>query len=142
MKITTILFLILLPLAVYSQDFKFHGRSETAEIKVFRLGEDQPYEQKEDDKKVNVMFDGQQLTIGKETFKYIWHQNSRDMETIQLNCIERVDDGNFPYINARFELNFLDADHVIVTRILHENPTTETRIKYSVDVKRTSRTGN
>lgn len=142
MKLTSILFFILLPFAAFSQDFKFHGRSGTTEIKVYRLGEEQPFEQKEDDKKVNVMFDGQQLTIGKETFKYIWHQNSRDMGTIQLNCIERVEEGDFPYINARFELNFLDADHVIVTRIKHDSPTTVTRLKYSVDVKRTSGTGN
>jgi len=142
MKIISILFLVLLPYALFSQDFKFHGKSAKTETKVYRLGEDQPFEQKESDKKVEVMFDGQQLTIGKETFKYIWHQNSRDMETIQLNCIERVEEGNYPYISARFELIFLDADHVIVTRIKNDSPTTETWVTYSVDVKRTSGTGN
>lgn len=142
MKIISILFFILLPYTLFSQDFKFHGKSGMTETKIYRLGEDQPFEQKEDDKKVEVKFDGQLLTIGKETFKYIWHQNSRDMETIQLNCIERVEEGNFSYINARFELIFVDADHVIVTRIKQDTPTTETRITYSVDVKRTSGTGN
>ena len=138
MKNILILFLLLIPFSLFSQDFKFHGKSGKTEMRIYRLGEDQPVEQKEDDKKVEVQFDGQQLTIGKETFKYIWHQNSRDMETIQLNCIERVEDGNYPYINARFELVFVDVDHITVTRIKHDSPTTETRITYSVNVKRTS----
>jgi hypothetical protein len=142
MKNVLILFFLLIPFSLFSQDFKFHGKSGKTETKIYRLGEDQPMEQKEDDKKVEVQFDGQQLTIGKDTFKYIWHQNSRDMGTIQLNCIERVEDGSYPYITARFELVFIDADHVKVTRIKQDTPTTEAWITYSVDVKRTSGTGN
>jgi hypothetical protein len=142
MKIIFSLCLFLMPIVLFGQDFKFHGRSATTETKIYRLGEDQPMEEKEENKKVDIQFDGQQLTIGKETFKYIWHQNSRDMGTVQLNCIERVEEGNYPYINARFELVFLDADHVRVTRIKQESPTTEARITYSVDVKRTSGGGN
>ena len=142
MKNALILFLMLIPFSLFSQDFRFHGKSGKTETKIYRLGEDEPMEQKEDDKKVEVQFDGQQLTIGKDTFKYIWHQNSRDMGKIQLNCIERVEDGNYPYITARFELVFIDADHVKVTRIKQDTPTTEAWITYSVDVKRTSGTGN
>jgi hypothetical protein len=137
-----IFFLVLISFPVFSQDFKFHGKSGKTETKIYQLGESQPAEEKVDDKKVDVQFDGQQLSIGKETFKYIWHQNSRDMGKIQLNCIERVEDGNYPYITARFELVFIDADHVRITRIKQETPTTEAWITYSVDVKRTSGTGN
>jgi len=142
MKNYLILLLLLFPFSLFSQDFKFHGKAGKTETRIYRLGESQPMEQKEDDKKVEIQFDGQQLTIGKETFKYIWHQNARDMQTIQLNCIERVEDGDYPYIYARFELVFLDADHINVTRIKQDTPTTEARITYSVDVKRTSGTGN
>jgi len=142
MKNTLFLFLILVPFSLFSQDFKFHGKSATTETKIYRIGEDEPVAQKEEKNKVDVQFDGQQLTIGKETFKYIWHQNSRDMEIIQLNCIERVEEGPFPYIDARFEIAFLDADHVRITRFKNESPTTEAHITYSVDVKRTTNTGN
>ena len=138
MKNLILLLLFIIPLTVFSQDFKFRGKSKKTETKVYHIGEDQPFEQQENDKKVEVQFDGTQLTIGKETFKYIWHQNSRDMETVQLNCIERVEDGDYSYINARFEIVFLDSDHLQITRFKSESPTNEARITYAVDIIKTT----
>jgi len=138
MKNIIFLLLLLIPMTVFSQDFKFRGKSKKAETKVYNIGEDEPFEEHNEDKKVEVQFDGAQLTIGKETFRYIWHQNSRDMETVQLNCLERVEEGNYSYINARFELNFLDSDHLRITRYKSTSPTTEARITYSVDIIKTT----
>jgi hypothetical protein len=59
-----------------------------------------------------------------------------------LNCIERVEDGPYPYIDARFEVVFVDPDHVRITRFKHDSPTTQAHITYSVDVKRSTDTGN
>ncbi len=129
---------LLIPMTVCSQDFKFKGKSKKTETKVYNIGEDQPSNQKEDDKKMDVQFDGVQLIIGKETFRYMWHQNSRDLETVQLNCIERVEEGNYSYINARFELIFLDSDHLQITRYKSTSPSTEARITYSVDIIKTT----
>ena len=138
MKHVLIVLLAFMPVYLFAQDFRFHGKSSKTETKVYIVGEDQPSESSEDDKKVEVKFDGQQLSIGRDTFKYIWHQNSRDMETIQLNCIERVEEGSFPYIDAKFEVVFLDADHLRITRFKQETPTSLKYITYSVDIKRTS----
>jgi hypothetical protein len=138
MKHVLIVLLILMPVYLLAQDFRFNGKSSKTETKIFMVGEDQPIESSEDEKKVEIKFDGQQLSIGKDTFKYIWHQNSRDMETIQLNCIERVEEGSYPYIDAKFEIVFLDSDHLRITRFKQETPTSLKNITYSVDIKRTS----
>lgn len=138
MKNALIFLFTLLPLFLFGQDFRFNGKSSKTETKTFLIGETQPLESLVDDKKIEIKFDGQQLTIGKETFKYIWHQNSRDMEKIQLNCIERVEEGFYPYIDAKFEVVFLDEDHVRITRFKNETPTSLKHITYSVDIKRTT----
>jgi hypothetical protein len=138
MKNLVFILITLVPVSLFGQDFRFNGKSSKTETKSFNVGENQPFESLEDKKKIEINFNGQQLNIGKETFKYIWHQNSRDMGSIQLNCIEPVEEGSFPYIDAKFEIVFQDADHLQITRFKNETPTLLKHIIYSVDIKRTS----
>ncbi len=121
------------------QDFKFKGQCRSTLIEHFKLGEKKAFESKEENKKVNIQFDGRVLTTGKSDHKYIWHQNSRDMEVIQLNCIERVEDGRYPYIDAKFEIKFVDSKHIELIKFVSTSPTTEKRITYFIEIKKTTK---
>ncbi len=138
MKHTLGILFILFSSCLYGQDFEFHGKSKNAIITHYNLGDNEPYARQEESKRLNIAFNGRELSIGKELYKYIWHQNSKDMEIVQLNCIERDEAGAFPYKDAKFEIFFRDIDHIEITQYVSLTPTTEKQIKYFIDVQRTS----
>ena len=138
MKYLVLFLLSITCLSVNAQDFKFRGKTEKIENRYFTLGKDDPDKTDESDKKVSISFDGTQLLIGKETYKYMWHQLSREDDTIQLNCIERREEGEFPYIDAKFEIDFLSDLEIKLTQFKPTSATTYTETTYSIGVIKTT----
>jgi hypothetical protein len=137
-------YLILLILIFFStlslaQDFKFKGKTSSIINQDFTRGKDDPDKVEEKNKKVNVSFDGTTLLIGKESYKYMWHQNSKVNDSVQLNCIERVEDLDYPYIDAKFELEFLPDDQVRIVQFQESSETTYSRIFYTVNIIKTTK---
>ena len=137
-------YLILLILIFFStlslaQDFKFKGKTSSIINQDFTRGKDDPDKVEEKNKKVNVSFDGTTLLIGKESYKYMWHQNSKVNDSVQLNCIERVEDLDYPYIDAKFELEFLPDDQVRIVQFRESSETTYSRIFYTVNIIKTTK---
>jgi hypothetical protein len=137
-------YLILLILIFFStlslaQDFKFKGKTSSIINQDFTRGKDDPDKVEEKNKKVNVSFDGTTLLIGKESYKYMWHQNSKVNDSVQLNCIERVEDFDYPYIDAKFELEFLPDDQVRIVQFRESSETTYSRIFYTVNIIKTTK---
>ena len=123
----------------YAQDFKFNGKTSSIISKDFTRGNDTPENEEERNKKVNISFDGVTLLIGKESYKYMWHQNSKVNDSIQLNCIERVEDLDYPYIDAKFELEFLPEDQVRIIQYKETSATTFSKIFYEVNIIKTTK---
>jgi hypothetical protein len=123
----------------YAQDFKFKGKTSSIINQDFTRGRDNPDKEEEKSKKVNISFDGTTLLIGKESYKYMWHQNSKVDDLIQLNCIERVEDLNYPYIDAKFELEFLPEDQVRIVQHRESSETTYSKIFYTVNIIKTTK---
>ena len=134
-----LLILIMLSTLSYAQDFKFKGKTSSIIKKDFTRGNDNPDKEEEKNKKVNVSFDGTTLLLGKETYKYMWHQNSKINDSIQLNCIERVEDFDYPYIDAKFELEFLPEDQVRIVQYRESTETTYSKIFYTVNIIKTTK---
>ena len=137
-------YLILLILIIFStlshaQDFKFRGKTSSIINQDFTRGNDNPDNEEEKNKKVNISFDGSTLLIGKESYKYMWHQNSKVNDSVQLNCIERVEDLNYPYIDAKFELEFLPEDQVRIVQFRESSETTYSKIFYTVNIIKTTK---
>jgi hypothetical protein len=140
MKNYLILFvLVLLSTLSFAQDFKFKGKTSSIINQDFIRGEDTPDKVDEKNKKVNISFDGSTLLIGKESYKYMWHQNSKVNESVQLNCIERVEDLDYPYIDAKFELEFLPDDQVKIIQFRETSATTFSKIFYTVNIIKTTK---
>ena len=134
-----LLIILIIGTSVKAQDFKFRGKAVSTITKDFTRGNDTPTNEEESKKKVDVSFDGGTLLIGKETYKYMWHQNSRASDVIQVNCIERVEESaEFPYIDAKFELVFLPDDVINITQYRETSPTTFSKIQYTVNVIKTT----
>ena len=123
----------------FAQDFKFKGKTSSIINQDFTRGMDNPDTEEEKNKKVNVSFDGSTLLIGKESYKYMWHQNSKVNDSIQLNCIERVEDLDYPYIDAKFELEFLPEDQVKIIQYRETSSTTFSKIFYVVNIIKTTK---
>ena len=123
----------------YAQDFKFRGKTSSIVNQDFTRGVDKPDNEEEKNKKVNISFDGTTLLIGKESYKYMWHQNSKVDDRIQLNCIERVEDLDYPYIDAKFELEFLPEDQIRIVQYRQSSETTYTKILYTVNIIKTTK---
>ena len=123
----------------FAQDFKFKGKTALIINQDFTRGMDNPDKEEEKNKKVNISFDGVTLLIGKESYKYMWHQNSKINDTIQLNCIERVEDLDYPYIDAKFELEFLPEDQVKIIQYRETTATTFSKIFYTVNIIKTTK---
>ena len=123
----------------YAQDFKFKGKTSSVISKDYTRGNDTPEKEEEKNKKVNISFDGVTLLIGKESYKYMWHQNSKINDSIQLNCIERVEDFDYPYIDAKFELVFLPEDQLQIIQYKDTSPTTFSKIYYAVNIIKTTK---
>ena len=138
MKYLAFILFTLACFTVKAQDFKFHGKTEKIENRYFTLGKDDPDKTDDSDKKTAISFDGKQLLIGKDTYKYMWHQLSREDDTIQLNCIERKEEGEFPYIDAKFEIDFLSDLDIRLTQFRSTSPTTYTETTYSIKVIKTT----
>ena len=137
-------YLILFVLIIFStlsqaQDFKFKGKTSSIINQDFTRGKDNPDKEEEKTKKVNISFDGTTLLIGKESYKYMWHQNSKVNDTVQLNCIERVEDLDYPYIDAKFELEFLPDDQVKIIQFRETSATTFSKIFYTVNIIKTTK---
>jgi len=139
MKNYFILFIVVLFTNVaFGQDFKFRGKTSTIVSKDFTRGNETPDKEEEKDKKINISFDGTTLLIGKESYKYMWHQNAKTTNTVQLNCIERVEDFDYPYIDAKFELEFLPEDVINIVQYRETSETTFSKILYTVNIIKTS----
>ena len=123
----------------FAQDFKFKGKTSSIINQDFTRGEDTPDKVEEKNKKANISFDGSTLLIGKESYKYMWHQNSKVNESVQLNCIERVEDRDYPYIDAKFELEFLPDDQVKIIQFRETSVTTFSKIIYTVNIIKTTK---
>ena len=123
----------------FAQDFKFKGKTSSIINQDFTRGMDNPDKEEEKNKKVNISFDGVTLLIGKESYKYMWHQNSEINDSIQLNCIERVEDFDYPYIDAKFELEFLPEDQVNIIQYKEISATTFSKIFYKVNIIKTTK---
>jgi hypothetical protein len=123
----------------HAQDFKFKGKTSSIINQDFTRGKDIPDKEEEKNKKVNISFDGTTLLIGKESYKYMWHQNSKVNELVQLNCIERVEDLDYPYIDAKFELEFLPEDLVRIVQYRESSETTYSKISYTVNIIKTTK---
>ena len=136
MKNYLILFLLLSGFSAQCQDFKFNGTTSSIVKQYFNRGNDVPVKQEEIDKKEHVSFDGRQLTINKEIYKYVWHQKSKEDDITQLNCIIHDDSGEFPYKDAIFELDYVTDDQLKITQYLETSPTTITVIIYTVEIKK------
>jgi hypothetical protein len=104
----------------------------------FTRGNETPTNEEEHSKKVAVSFDGSTLIIGKDSYKYMWHQNSKNTDIVQLNCIERVEDFDYPYIDAKFELEFLPEDVLKIIQYRETSPTTFSKTHYTVKIIKTS----
>ena len=139
MRTLIVLLLTLSFSSVFAQDFKFRGKSEHTEHHYFTLGNEKPDNSEELKKKIAISFDGQQLLIGKKTYKYLWHQLSRNDDTIQLNCIERKDEGEFPYIDAKFEIDFISDLEINLQQFISTSATTYTKVIYSIKVIKTTK---
>ena len=138
MKYYLILLTLIISTASFSQDFKFHGKASSTIKQDFNRGDDTPVNEEKFDKKVAVSFDGTTLLIGKESYKYMWHQNAKESFITQLNCIERVENSSYPYIDAKFELEFLPEDIVKITQYKETSPTTFSKILYTVNIIKTT----
>ena len=68
----------------------------------------------------------------------MWHQLSREDDTIQLNCIERKEEGKFPYIDAKFEIDFPSDLEINLTQFISTSATTYTKAVYSIKVIKTT----
>lgn len=134
-----LLIILIIGSSVQAQDFKFRGKAVSTITQDYDRGNDVPTNEEASKKKVDVSFDGATLLIGKDSYKYMWHQNSRVSDVIQVNCIERVEDtAPFPYIDAKFELVFLPDDVINITQYRETSPTTYSKIQYSVNVIKTT----
>ncbi len=138
-KYLILLTLIILTTLSHAQDFKFKGKTSSIINQDFTRGGDNPDKEEENTKKVNISFDGTTLLIGKESYKYMWHQNSKINDLIQLNCIERVEDLDYPYIDAKFELEFLPEDQVRIVQYRESSETTYSKILYTVNIIKTTK---
>ena len=136
MKKYLMLFLLLVGFSAHSQDFKFNGTTSLIVKQYFNLGNDVPVNQEEIVEKEAVSFDGRQLTINKEIYKYVWHQKSKEDDTMQLNCIVQSESGEFPYNHAIFELDYVTDDQLKIKQYLETSPTTLTLITYTVEIKK------
>ncbi len=134
-----LLILIMFSTLAHAQDFKFRGKTSSIINQDFTRGKDDPDKVEEKNKKVNVSFDGTTLLIGKESYKYMWHQNSKVNDLIQLNCIERVEDLDYPYIDAKFELEFLPDDQVRIVQHRKSSETMYSKIFYTVNIIKTTK---
>lgn len=135
----TLLIFIMFSTLSFAQDFKFRGKTASIINQDFTRGEDTPDKEEEKKKKVNISFDGTTLLIGKESYKYMWHQNSKISESIQLNCIERVEDLDYPYIDAKFEFEFLPEDQIRIIQFRESSATTYSKIFYTVNIIKTTK---
>ena len=138
MKNYLLIVLLLVSTCSFSQDFKFRGKTSSIIKQDFNRGDDTPLIEEEIKKKEAVSFDGVTLLIGKESYKYIWHQRQKEGDLMQLNCIERVETSDYPYIDAKFELNFLPDDIIEIVQYRETTPTTFSKINYTVKVIKTT----
>lgn len=138
MKNHVLLLLLLVSISSFGQDFKFKGKTSSIIIQDFMRGNNTPLKEETKEKKEAISFDGTTLLIGKASYKYIWHQNAKENDVTQLNCIERVETSAFPYIDAKFELDFLPEDIVNIIQYRETSPTTFSKITYSVNIIKSS----
>ena len=138
-KYLILLIFIIFSTLSHAQDFKFKGKTSSIINQDFTRGNDMPDKEEEKNKKVNISFDGTTLLIGKESYKYMWHQNSKVNDSVQLNCIERVEELDYPYIDAKFELEFLPEDQVKIIQFRESSETTYSKIFYTVDIIKTTK---
>jgi hypothetical protein len=138
MKNYLILALLLISTCSFSQDFKFKGKTSAILKQDFERGNDTPVNEEQMKKKEAVSFDGTTLLIGKESYKYMWHQKAKESSITQLNCIERVENAAYSYIDAKFELDFLPDDVVKIIQYRETSPTTFSKINYTVNIIKTS----
>jgi hypothetical protein len=122
----------------FSQDFKFKGKTTSIIKQDFNRGDDTPVNEEEIKKKEAVSFDGVTLLIGKESYKYMWHQSAKEGDIMQLNCIERVETANYPYIDAKFELDFQPDDVIKITQYRETSPTTFSKTNYTIKIIKTT----
>ena len=139
MKNYLILLILFVSTTTLAQDFKFRGKTSSTITQDFNRGDDAPIKEAQSDKKTEVSFDGTTLIIGDKTYKYMWHQNSKESFITQLNCIERVDASDYSYINARFELEFLPDDVLKITQYRDTSPTTFSKILYTINIIKTTK---
>jgi hypothetical protein len=138
MKNYLLISFLLLSTCAFSQDFKFNGKTSSIVKQDFNRGEDAPLNEGQIKGKKSVSFDGATLLIGKESYKYIWHQNAKNSDIVQLNCIERVETSDYPYIDAKFELKFLPDDVVEIIQYRETSSTTFSKINYTVKIIKTT----
>ena len=138
MKNYLIILILFVGTTSFAQDFKFKGKASSTVKQDFNRGDDTPLKEEQTDKKVAVSFDGANLLIGNESYKYIWHQMAKDSDITQLNCIERVEASSYSYIDAKFELEFLPDDVVKIIQYRETSPTTFSKIIYTVGIIKTS----
>lgn len=134
MKKYLILFFLLAAFSAHSQDFKFNGTTSLIVKQYFDRGNEVPLNQEEIEEEEHVSFDGRQLIINKKTYKYVWHQKSKEDDTMQLNCIVHNDSGEFPYKDAIFELDYITDDQLQIIQYLETSPTKVTIITYTVEI--------
>ena len=138
MKNYLLIAILLISTCAFSQDFKFNGKATSTVKQDFNRGDDTPINEEEIKKKAAVSFDGTTLIIGKQSYKYIWHQKAKESNIMQLNCIERVETANYPYIDAKFELDFLPEDVLKITQYRDISPTTFSKINYTIKIIKTT----
>jgi len=138
MKNYLLITFLLISTCTFSQDFKFNGKTSSIVKLDFNRGEDTPQNEEQVKGKKTISFDGTTLLIGKESYKYIWHQKAKESNITQLNCIERVETSAYPYIDAKFELDFLPDDIVKIVQYRETSPTTYSKINYTVKIIKTT----
>ena len=138
MKNYLLISLLLISTFSFSQDFKFRGKTSSIIKQDFNRGDDSPSNEEAIKKKKEISFDGSTLLIGNESYKYIWHQKQKDGALMQLNCIERVETSEYPYIDAKFVLDFQPDDVVKITQYRDTSPTTFSKIHYTVKIIKTT----
>jgi len=138
MKNYLIILFLLISTVTFSQDFKFRGKTSSIVKQDFDRGNDTPVNEEQIKKKEEISFDGSVLLIGKASYKYIWHQRSKEGDIMQLNCIERVETSDYSYIDAKFELDFQPEDIVKIVHYQETSSTTFSKINYTVNIIKTS----
>jgi hypothetical protein len=139
MKNYLLLLSFLITTSTFAQDFKFKGKTTSIIKQDFKRGVDNPINEEQGKKKQNISFDGTTMLIGKESYKYMWHQNAKTKDIVQLNCIERIEDFDYPYIDAKFELEFLPDDVISIAQYRETSPTTYSKVLYTVKVIKTTK---